>query len=96
MRNSVWLPHLLPLASKFVLRQLAGKTYALLNKELDVEDIQDYLCAIGDYSKDSLINECERHLRLIHRRGLHTRTAGFPAVPRWPMRWVPKDPLCFQ
>jgi hypothetical protein len=76
-----WCEYHFQFASKFRLRLLATRAYNLINPEIKLHEMQEYTSLIGDLSKDSLISECSRLLRIIAMRKLSTKDVDFPAPP---------------
>jgi len=85
-RNNNWTSYHLQLAAKSLLREVMVKAYRTINPELNDDSILGNCCVIGDFSKHSLVRECERLLALMQARGLSC--ASFPDAPRISFRYM--------
>lgn len=90
LKNNVWRIIHLDVAPRDLLSRVAARAYRVLNPELSVDEILDYGCFSGSYSKHQLIVLCTQMLKLIDLRRLSY--AGFPKVPHIPVR-VPVESI---
>jgi hypothetical protein len=81
-----WADYHFDFASKFRLVLLATRAYNLINPEICLKEMQEYTSLLGYLSKDALVSECSRLLRIVKLRKLSTANADFPAPPPLPFK----------